>query len=28
VAVNRELSDEVRRLQELSTLESARRQTA
>jgi|1185.fasta_scaffold323516_1 hypothetical protein len=28
VAANRELSDEVRRLQELSTLESARRQTA
>jgi hypothetical protein len=28
VAVNRELSDELRRLQELSTLESARRQTA
>jgi hypothetical protein len=28
VAVNRELSDDVRRLQELSALESPRRQTA
>jgi hypothetical protein len=28
VAVNRDLSDEVRRLQELSALESPRRQTA